>query len=242
MSALPLFALLPGAAGTRHTVKRHHNANGNVANLTNPSGVVVEKYKYDAFGKPTITDGSGNPLTASAYGNRFLFTGREYLAEVNLYDYRNRVYSADLGRFLQTDPLRFSAGDVNIYRYCENNPINATDAMGLCDDDDDDPSDDDNDGITPPPSTPPTNSPPFSDPNNPPPTNPPPSNGPQLPPPPAPSPIIPQPFPDAPPTPIPGEPPPNAPNPAPPLPPSPEPGTPTQQPPATFPIAPPIKF
>jgi RHS repeat-associated protein len=130
MSALPLFALLPGAAGTRHTVKRHHNANGNVANLTNPSGVVVEKYKYDAFGKPTITDGSGNPLTASAYGNRFLFTGREYLAEVNLYDYRNRVYSADLGRFLQTDPLRFSAGDVNIYRYCENNPINGIDPFG----------------------------------------------------------------------------------------------------------------
>jgi len=33
--------------------------------------------------------------------------------------------------FLQTDPERFSAGDVNIYRYVGNNPLNLTDAMGL---------------------------------------------------------------------------------------------------------------
>ena len=39
--------------------------------------------------------------------NRFLFTGREYLKEVNLYDYRNRIYSPELGRFLQTDPIGF---------------------------------------------------------------------------------------------------------------------------------------
>ncbi len=61
-----------------------------------------------------------------------MFTGREFLTEVNLYDYRNRMYSADLGRFLQTDPLRFDAGDVNIYRYCGNNVLNLTDGMGLC--------------------------------------------------------------------------------------------------------------
>ena len=113
------------------TIYYHHNALGSVTDLTNASGVVVEKYQYDAYGKPTITDGSGNPLAATAYGNRFLFTGREYLAELNLYDYRNRVYSPDLGRFLQTDPLRFSAGDVNIYRYVGNNPINGTDSFGL---------------------------------------------------------------------------------------------------------------
>jgi len=28
--------------------------------------------------------------------------------------------------------MSFSAGDVNIYRYCGNNPLNGTDAMGLC--------------------------------------------------------------------------------------------------------------
>lgn len=34
-----------------------------------------------------------------------MFTGREFLKEVGLYDYRNRVYSQELGRFLQTDPI-----------------------------------------------------------------------------------------------------------------------------------------
>jgi RHS repeat-associated protein len=46
---------------------------------------------------------------------------------------RNRVYSAELGRFLQTDPIRFSAGDGNLYRYVGNNPINLIDPFGLLD-------------------------------------------------------------------------------------------------------------
>jgi RHS repeat-associated protein len=64
--------------------------------------------------------------------NRFLFTGREWLSEAGLYDYRNRVYSAELGRFLQTDPIRFAAGDGNLYRYVSNNPVNLWDPWGLC--------------------------------------------------------------------------------------------------------------
>jgi uncharacterized protein RhaS with RHS repeats len=53
------------------------------------------------------------------------------LKEANLYDYRNRVYSAELGRFLQSDPIRFDAGDGNLYRYVGNNPINLIDPDGL---------------------------------------------------------------------------------------------------------------
>jgi RHS repeat-associated protein len=63
-------------------------------------------------------------------GNRFLYTGREWIAEAGLYDYRNRVYSAQLGRFLQADPIRFAGGDVNIYRYCNNNGVNYIDPYG----------------------------------------------------------------------------------------------------------------
>lgn len=36
-----------------------------------------------------------------------------------------------LGRFLQSDPIRFNAGDVNLYRYVANNPINLSDPLGL---------------------------------------------------------------------------------------------------------------
>jgi RHS repeat-associated protein len=64
------------------------------------------------------------------YANRFLYTGREFLKEANLYDYRNRVYSAELGRFLQSDPIRFDAGDGNLYRYVANRPTVVIDPDG----------------------------------------------------------------------------------------------------------------
>jgi RHS repeat-associated protein len=89
------------------------------------------------YGTPTITDAAGNVLTVSGQGNRFLFTGREHIAEIGIYDYRNRVYSANLGRFLQTDPIRFQAGDINIYRYVGNSTVNGRDPSGEkinCDD------------------------------------------------------------------------------------------------------------
>jgi hypothetical protein len=41
------------------------------------------------------------------------------------------VYSAELGRFLQTDPIQFDAGDVNLYRYVSNYPTNLIDSSGL---------------------------------------------------------------------------------------------------------------
>ena len=109
----------------------HQDGLGNVVALSDAAGSTVERYTYDVFGAPTIRNAANGILTASAYGNRFLYTGREYLRELGLYDYRNRVYSADLGRFLQTDPIRFAGGDVNIYRYVGNSSINFTDANGL---------------------------------------------------------------------------------------------------------------
>jgi RHS repeat-associated protein len=118
------------AQGT--TLYYHHDGLGNTLALTSDTtGQVVERYSYDAFGTPHVYDAAFNPLPASLQDNRFLFTGREWIAELNLYDYRNRVYSAELGRFLQTDPIRFKAGDVNLYRYCGNDPVNSTDPDGL---------------------------------------------------------------------------------------------------------------
>jgi RHS repeat-associated protein len=113
------------------TLFYHHDALGNVTHLSNQKGQLIEKYEYDVFGQPTIFGANSLKLNASAFDNRFLFTGREYLQELGLYDYRNRIYSPSLGRFLQTDPIRFDAGDVNIYRYVENNPINESDPEGL---------------------------------------------------------------------------------------------------------------
>jgi RHS repeat-associated protein len=83
-----------------------------------------------------------NLFSADPYANRFLYTGREFLKEANLYDYRNRVYSAELGRFLQTDPIRFEAGDGNLYRYVGNRSTMLTDPFGLCPEDEEGEEDD----------------------------------------------------------------------------------------------------
>ena len=109
----------------------HHDGLGSTITLTGENGGLLESYRYDAFGAATVYDSSGSALPASPRGNRFLFTGREWLSQVGLYDYRNRVYSAQIGRFLQTDPIRFSAGDVNIYRYVSNNSVNWGDPTGM---------------------------------------------------------------------------------------------------------------
>lgn len=100
----------------------------NITSLVDSSGVIVEKYSYDVFGGPRITNGAGVVLTASL--TPFLFTGREYDLETGLYHYRARAYSPGLGRFLQRDRMDVTAGDVNFYRYAGNNPVNLTDFSG----------------------------------------------------------------------------------------------------------------
>ena len=116
--------------GPQSVVYYHPDALGSTTRLTDATGAVVEEYGYTAFGSTTVRDASGAVLSTSAYGNRFMFTGREYLGAQGLYDYRNRAYSPETGRFLQTDPLGFGGGDINLYRYVNNDPINATDSFG----------------------------------------------------------------------------------------------------------------
>ncbi len=111
----------------------HYDANGNCILLTDMGGNLLEQYEYDAFGKPYYFTSYGAQLSASNDGNRFLFTGREWLSELGLYDYRARLYQPELGRFLQPDPKEFEAGDYNIYRYCHNDPVNRSDPLGLLD-------------------------------------------------------------------------------------------------------------
>ncbi len=42
-----------------------------------------------------------------------------------------RWYDPESGRFLSEDPIGFEGGDVNLYVYCQNNPTNCTDPLGL---------------------------------------------------------------------------------------------------------------
>lgn len=81
-------------------------------------------------------DGSGtvNINTYDEYGvpnaaNRFQYTGQPIMAP-GLYNYRARAYLPEIGRFLQTDPAGYAAGQ-NIYAYVGEDPVNLTDPSGL---------------------------------------------------------------------------------------------------------------
>jgi RHS repeat-associated protein len=120
------YAVTNGQWMFHHSEGRSHNML-----LTAANGNLAEQNEYDAFGRPYFFDAAGQPQTASNFGNRFLFTGREYLSELKLYDYRARMYQPELGRFMQPDPEGFEGEDFNLYRYCGNDPINFVDPFGL---------------------------------------------------------------------------------------------------------------
>jgi RHS repeat-associated protein len=109
----------------------HQDVLGSVVILTDSNGASYQSYSYDAWGKVTARDASGSVIASSAINAPWLFTGRRFDRESGLYHYRARTYSAELGRFLQMDPIKFDAGDPNIYRYVGNDPVNWTDPSGL---------------------------------------------------------------------------------------------------------------
>jgi RHS repeat-associated protein len=96
---------------------------GSAMLMTGFAGEPVEAYRYEAFGSFTYWN-------RGVLNNRFKFTGREYQEAFGIYEYRNRVYHTGLGRFLSEDPIAFTAGDSNLFRYCGADPINKKDPNG----------------------------------------------------------------------------------------------------------------
>jgi len=101
----------------------HADGLGSIIALSNKYGIVIDKIDYDSFGnrKPGIH------LISQPYS----YTGREWDKETGLYYYRARYYDPSVGRFIQKDPIGFDGGDVNLYGYVQNNPVNWVDPEGL---------------------------------------------------------------------------------------------------------------
>jgi RHS repeat-associated protein len=107
----------------------YQDGSGSTSHLANSTGALLEWYRYDLHGTPMVNGQPGN--TQSAFGVRHLFTGQQWYSELGLYDLRNRFYSPDIGRFLQSDPIGFAGDPTNLYRYCGNNPVTRSDPSGL---------------------------------------------------------------------------------------------------------------
>src|SRR5712691_12025453 len=95
---------------------------GSVLAVRDSTGVVQTQYTYEPFGNTTFT---GAPST-----NAFQYTGRENDG-TGLYYYRARYYNPALQRFISEDPIEFAGGDVNLYGYVGNDPVNWGDSSGL---------------------------------------------------------------------------------------------------------------
>ena len=100
----------------------HFDGLGSVVALSNSNGDSCQSYEYSAYGQVAASDPN--------HPNPYMFTGRRFDIETGLYYYRARYYNPHIGRFMQTDPVGYSAG-INWYAYCGNNPLNIMDPSGL---------------------------------------------------------------------------------------------------------------
>jgi RHS repeat-associated protein len=123
-----------------------------VVTLIEPDGDVEERYEYDAYGKPTISNaGFTQTYDTSQFGNPYMFTSRCVDSldsdDLQLQYNRNRYYDYHTGRWLTHDPLGIVPNGYvgntafiptvqygesrNIYEYVQSNPVLLVDARGL---------------------------------------------------------------------------------------------------------------
>ena len=105
-----------------------YDGGGNVRQLTNVSGVVTDRYEYDAFGNEINHTGT-TP-------NNYLYRGEQYDLDLGLYYLRARYYNPATGRFLSKDPEDGKSGDpktLHKYLYAGGDPVNAWDPTGRAD-------------------------------------------------------------------------------------------------------------
>jgi RHS repeat-associated protein len=110
----------------------HSNNLYSVAALTDAAGAVIERYKYDPYGKATILAADGLATrTASIVNNPFLYDGYYHDTETGLEFVNARYYSSDLGRFIARDPIGYEGSKWNLYEYVKSAPNFQIDPMGL---------------------------------------------------------------------------------------------------------------
>ena len=98
---------------------------GSTRALTNNEGNVTDKYTYDGYGQLLNKTGTTT--------NNYLYTGEQFVPELNAYYLRDRYYDQSIGRFISKDPWEGEIQDprtLDGYQYGANNPIIYVDPSG----------------------------------------------------------------------------------------------------------------
>ncbi|HVZ38854.1 MAG TPA: RHS repeat-associated core domain-containing protein, partial [Candidatus Kapabacteria bacterium] len=104
------------------TYLTHHDARCNLLAVTDSSGVVAERFRYQPFGAPAPA--------ASSTGVEPRFGGLRWLNDAGLYLAGSRLMDPRHGAWLSPDPLGY-ADSANLYSYAAGNPVDRIDPSGL---------------------------------------------------------------------------------------------------------------
>ena len=106
------------------------NLFGDVLNAYNSGGAVVASFRYDSYGNIISATGS------MADKVNFRYRGYYYDDETGFYYLQSRYYDPSICRFISADNLGLVStlaqmpGQLNLYAYCNNNPIMYADPIG----------------------------------------------------------------------------------------------------------------
>lgn len=95
---------------------------GSIRGQTNDAASVQAAYSFDPYGRAVVLE----ETVSSAFG----FSGYYVHTRSGLDLTRHRAYSANLGRWLNRDPLGEKVA-LNLHAYCLNDPVNLKDSTGL---------------------------------------------------------------------------------------------------------------
>ena len=104
----------------------------NILGIIADDGELVVKYEYTAYGE--IKSISGTLKDTIGVINPFRYKGYYYDEETEMFYCKSRYYKPEWCRFITVDSVNYiepgNINGINLYAYCENNPINMYDPSG----------------------------------------------------------------------------------------------------------------